>query len=304
VDFDQNDKIDTSHIEDRRGSGRGGQVAAGAGGLGIIGIVIALLTTVLGGGGSGGIGGIDIGAVLEQMQVGAVPSQGAAATPAVGTSCAAVTSASDNGTFIACVENNVQTFWQSTFAAARETYSPAKLVLFTSATASSCGTASAQTGPFYCPPDQKVYLDLAFFQQLRTQFGGPNSDFAQAYVVAHEYAHHIQTLLGIEGQMRSAQEATPSKANELSTRLELQADCFAGVWGHAAFASGKVTTTEVGDALAAAASVGDDRIQKSSGQRVNPETFTHGSAKQRQTWFSKGFDTGDPDQCDTFANAI
>jgi predicted metalloprotease len=304
VDFDQNDKIDTSHIEDRRGAGRGGQVAAGVGGLGIVGVVIALLSSFLGGGGSGGVGGIDIGSILEQLQVGAVSTQESASTPAVGTTCVNVTSTTDDGTFIACVENNVQRFWQQSFAASGESYTAAKLVLFTSATASACGTASAQTGPFYCPPDKKVYLDLAFFDQLRTRFGGPNSDFAQAYVVAHEYGHHIQTLLGIEKQMRDSQAKTPSKANELSTRLELQADCFAGVWGHSAFASGKVAQTEINDALAAAASVGDDRIQKAAGQRVNPDSFTHGSAKQRQTWFSKGFDSGDPNQCDTFANGI
>ena len=305
VDFDESDSIDTSHIEDRRGMSGGGKAAVGAGGLGIVGVIIALLTSVLGGGGGGGgIGGVDITQILTGMQNGAVQAPASTAVPNVGSSCVGVTSTKDNGTFIACVENNVQKFWTQTFAASGQKYTPATLVLFTSATASSCGTASAQTGPFYCPPDQKVYLDLGFFEELRSRFGGPNSDFSQAYVVAHEYAHHVQSLLGIEGQMRNEQQRNPGKANELSTRLELQADCFAGVWGHAAFEKGKVTQTEVKDALDAAAAVGDDRIQRAAGQRVNPDAFTHGSAKQRQTWFSRGFDSGDPEQCDTFKNAI
>jgi predicted metalloprotease len=177
-------------------------------------------------------------------------------------------------------------------------------VLFSGGTQSGCGAASSSTGPFYCPLDRKVYIDLDFFQLLASSLGGPNTDFAQAYVLAHEIGHHLQTILGTESQVRDAQQRNPSQRNALSVRLELQADCYAGVWGQSAFEAGKVNDTEIDDALQAAASVGDDRIQQSTGGRVNPESFTHGSSAQRQSWFRKGFDTGNPDSCDTFSGGI
>lgn len=212
-----------------------------------------------------------------------------------------MTSGTDQAKFIACVETNVQAFWGRELAQTGTTYHPAKLVLFTDATSSGCGEASASSGPFYCPPDQKVYLDLGFFDDLHRRFHAKGGDFAEAYIIAHEYGHHVQKLVGIEGRMREAQRARPSERNALSVRLELQADCYAGVWGHSAYEKGKVAADEIAQALDAAASVGDDRIQKQVRGRVTPETFTHGSAAERQRWFERGMSSGDPKQCDTFA---
>jgi predicted metalloprotease len=304
MDFDSGDSADTSQVEDRRGQGglRGGVLGAGAGGLGIVGVIIALITTLAGGGGgsTGGLG--DILGSLSQAGSSQVAS-GAPAQP-IDNSCEGKTSATDNPTFITCVVNNVQNYWTGVFSHAGQTYRPARLVLFGPTTNSGCGTASAETGPFYCPPDEKVYLDLGFFEELSSRFGAKGGDFAEAYVVAHEYGHHLQNLLGIEAKMRDLQAQSPSKANEYSVRLELQADCFAGVWGNGAFEAGKVAKGEVAIALDAAAAVGDDRIQKAATGRVNPESFTHGTSAQRQKWFNVGFDTGNPDACDTFSKAI
>ncbi len=307
MDFDSGDSADTSQIEDRRGGGggvRGGMIGVGAGGLGIVGVIIALITTLAGGGGGGGsLGGLgDILNTLNQQTA----SQAASSTPAepIGTSCQGATSTTNNQTFITCVENNIQKYWTGVFADAGQTYQTAKLVLFSGATSSGCGTANADTGPFYCPPDGKVYLDLGFFDELETRFGAKGGDFAEAYVVAHEYGHHLQDLLGIEAKMRQLQDQNPSKANEYSVRLELQADCFAGVWGHGAYEKGKVAKSEIAQALDAAASVGDDRIQKAATGRVTPETFTHGTSAQRQKWFNTGFESGNTDTCDTFSQAI
>ncbi len=302
MDFDESDSVDLSQIDDRRGRGRGGMVAGGAGGLGIIGVIVALIASLTGGGG-GGIGGAG---GLSDLLSGLAPAQqaGPATAPQIGTSCANVTSETDNGTFIACAQNNIQTFWADVFASAGQSYRPAKLVLFSSSTTSGCGPASAAMGPFYCPPDEQVYMDLDFFAELERRFGAQGGDFAQAYVVAHEYGHHLQNVLGIERQMRQLQQQNPSKANEYSVRLELQADCFAGVWGHRAYETGKVPRSEISQALDAAAAVGDDHIQKSATGRVNPESFTHGTSAQRQKWFTVGFDSGDPNKCDTFNQGI
>jgi predicted metalloprotease len=187
-------------------------------------------------------------------------------------------------------------------------YEPTKVVLFRDSIQSACGFAQSATGPFYCPGDRKVYLDLSFFEELTQRFGAPG-DFAQAYVLAHEIGHHVQNLTGTEARMRQLQRADPSSGNALSVRLELQADCYAGVWGHAASANGRAAAGKVeldpGDAdeaLRAAASIGDDRLQRLGTGRVMPEKFTHGSSEQRVTWFKRGFDTGDPQACDTFAS--
>ena len=178
-------------------------------------------------------------------------------------------------------------------------YQSTTLVLFRDATQTSCGYGQSASGPFYCPGDGKVYLDLSFFDELHRRFGAPG-DFAQAYVVAHEVGHHVQNLLGLERQVRQAQGQRPDQANDLSVRMELQADCFAGVWGHSAASRGHLETDDVDEGLRAASAIGDDRIQRQSGGAVSPESFTHGSSAQRVEWFRRGLESGDPDRCDTF----
>ena len=187
-------------------------------------------------------------------------------------------------------------------------YEPTKVVLFRDSIDSACGLAQSATGPFYCPGDRKVYLDLGFFDELQRRFGAPG-DFAQAYVLAHEIGHHIQNLTGIEERVRQQQQADPRSVNELSVKLELQADCYAGVWGHAASAPGRAAQGKVeldpGDAdqaLRAASAIGDDRLQKLATGHVMPDKFTHGTSEQRTTWFKRGFDSGDPKACDTFSS--
>ena len=178
-------------------------------------------------------------------------------------------------------------------------YSDAGLVLFRDVVQSACGTAQAASGPFYCPGDQKVYVDLSFWDQLGQM--GASGEFAQAYVLAHELGHHVQTLLGTSQQVTRLQQTRPEVANQASVLLELQADCYAGVWGHSAAQRGKLEQGEAEQGLRAAAAVGDDHIQKMSTGRVSPESFTHGSSEQRMTWFRRGFESGDPRQCDTFS---
>ena len=198
--------------------------------------------------------------------------------------------------FISFVLDDAQETWMALLG---DRYQPAHLVLFTDAVESACGFAQAATGPFYCPPDQRVYIDVAFYRELRQRFGAPG-DFAQAYVLAHEIGHHVQNLLGTEGQMRRAQQGNPGLANELSVRLELQADCYAGVWGYATAERGILEQGDVEEGLNAAAAIGDDRIQRMSGTRVAPDQFTHGSSAQRVEWFRRGLQSGDPAACDTF----
>jgi predicted metalloprotease len=179
-------------------------------------------------------------------------------------------------------------------------YHHAKLVLFRDSYPSGCGMAQDATGPFYCPEDEKVYLDLGFFHELKTRFGGSDGEFAQAYVVAHEIGHHVQKLLGIEPKVRTLQDQRPDRANRLSVALELQADCFAGVWGNSTEQRKIVDSSDVAAALSAAAAVGDDRLQKMATGQVSPEKFTHGSAAQRTTWFQRGLDSGKISACNTF----
>jgi hypothetical protein len=171
--------------------------------------------------------------------------------------------------------------------------------LFRDQTSSACGAAETETGPFYCPADELVYIDLAFYDELKQRFGAPG-EFAQAYVLAHEVGHHVQKILGIEGKVRQAQQARPSQGNQLSVALELQADCFAGVWGHSAQQRNKIDAKDVESGLAAAAAVGDDRIARMAGRRVSPENFTHGSSAQRVQWFKAGLQSGSIDSCNTF----
>ena len=202
--------------------------------------------------------------------------------------------------FVSFVLDDVQKTWSQAFAQANRTYPHAKLVLFSDEARSACGFAEAASGPFYCPEDQKVYIDLSFFQELKTRFGAPG-EFAQAYVIAHEIGHHVQNLLGVDAKMRQVQAGMPSRANELSIGLELQADCLAGVWAHSTEQRNILEQGDVESGLAAAAAVGDDRLQRQAGRRVTPEKWTHGSSQQRVDWFRRGLSAGRIDACDTFA---
>jgi hypothetical protein len=201
--------------------------------------------------------------------------------------------------FVSFVFDDAQATWSRVLAGSATPYVNAKIVLFRDAVRSACGFAESATGPFYCPADQKVYIDLSFYQDLRARFGAPG-DFAQAYVIAHEIGHHVQNLLGIAGQVRDAQSANRSGANELSVRMELQADCFAGVWGYSTARRDLLEQGDVEEGLNAAAAIGDDRMQRRSGGYVNPDAFTHGSSDQRVRWFRRGLESGDPEVCDTF----
>ena len=202
--------------------------------------------------------------------------------------------------FVSFVLDDNQEVWARLMPEMGQSYREAKLVLFRDLVRSACGLAQAATGPFYCPGDDNLYIDLGFYDELRRRFGAPG-DFAQAYVIAHEIGHHVQNLAGIEQQVRQLQRGRPADANALSVRMELQADCFAGVWGHSAAQRGLLEPGDLEEGLTAAAAIGDDRIQRSSGQSVNPDAFTHGSSAQRVEWFRRGFDSGDPSACAAFA---
>jgi hypothetical protein len=206
--------------------------------------------------------------------------------------------------FVSFVLDTAEATWAKILPATTGTaWRNAKLVLFRDATQTGCGVGQTAMGPFYCPVDQKLYIDLAFFDELRSRFGAPG-EFAQAYVLTHELGHHVQHLLGIDASVRRAQQRDPSAANDLSVRLELQADCFAGVWGHATQGEGILEAGDLESGLNAAAAVGDDRIQRQTTGHVNTDTFTHGSSAQRVRWFRRGFDSGQPTDCDTFNGAI
>ena len=282
--FNPNARLDPGQMTDRRGMrGRGG-VALGGGGLGI---AILLVYLLLGGNPN------DLGTVLTDP--GAVTSPGGSA---LATDC---TTGQDANTRDDCrilgFVNSVQKYWSDEFATSGETYRAVDTVLFTEATSSACGTASAASGPFYCPSDKLVYLDLGFFDELRTRFGATGGSLAQGYVIAHEYGHHVQDLLGLLDSSGGG-----GGAQGRSVRTELQADCFAGVWTNHATSTGfleAISDAEIADALNAAAAVGDDRIQQETSGRVNPEAWTHGSSAQRQKWFTTGYQGGDPAACDT-----
>ncbi len=258
----------------------------------MIGVLVVLALQLLGGGG-GGLA--DALSQLDGTQVGAPQTQ------AVEGCRTGADAQSSQECRIVAVVNSIQDYWSSSI----DSYQPAITNFFSGSVSTGCGSASSAVGPFYCPADTQVYIDLGFFDTLESRFGASGGDFAEAYVLAHEYGHHVQNLLGIEPGDRS------TGAGSGSVRLELQADCFAGVWAHHATTTpdprtGEVlilelTEQDIADALSAAAAVGDDRIQESSQGRVDPESWTHGSAEQRQRWFTTGWRAGDPTECDTFA---
>jgi predicted metalloprotease len=201
--------------------------------------------------------------------------------------------------FVGFVLDDAQNTWQQVFAANQQPYQRTKLVVFRDATRSGCGLGQAAMGPFYCPSDQRVYIDLSFYEELRQRFGAPG-DFAQAYVITHEIGHHIQHLLGYDERVHSAPESQQTGAEGLSVRLELQADCYAGIWAHSTDQRQLLEAGDIDEALKAASVIGDDALQKQSSGTVRPETFTHGSSEQRVRWFKRGYETGEVSACDTF----
>ncbi|HEX5403639.1 MAG TPA: neutral zinc metallopeptidase [Pseudonocardiaceae bacterium] len=212
------------------------------------------------------------------------------------------TDAAEVRQFIGAVFTDAQQQWQETFAAAGVAYRPARLVLFTAALRTGCGVETSKVGPFYCPADRTVYLDATFFDELQAKYG-VGGDFAQAYVVAHEVGHHIQNMTGTMAQVARLERSAPQYANQLSVLQELQADCYAGVWAHSTYERGLLEPGDIDEALNAAAAVGDDFLQRTSTGTVRPENWTHGSSAQRQQWFTTGYQSGDPNACDTFQAA-
>jgi hypothetical protein len=259
------------------------------GGLGLIALIVTLLLR------SGGDGGFDIGRTLEDFS--STPNEQEGQLPTT------PDPDRDLVDFMGFVVEDVQNSWVDVFASAGRRYEPTVLVLFEDQTSTGCGAASSATGPFYCPADGKMYLDLGFFRDLRDRFGAPG-DFAQAYVIAHEAGHHVQNLLGIDENVRAEQRKRPGSENELSIRMELQADCFAGVWANSAFDDQLLESGDLEEGLGAAAAVGDDRIQQGTTGSVDRESWTHGSSSQRVEWFRRGFKTGAPEDCDTFTGSL
>ena len=294
-DFRDDAKLDTSQVEDLRGRrvGKGG-LAVGGGGIGL---VVTLLIIFLGGNVTGGDGGLgDLGNLADQT----------AGTPAaneeIAQECRTGADADQREDCrIVGYVNSIQSYWSDAFAAGGREYTPARTRFFTDAVETGCGSATSAMGPFYCPADRYVYIDLGFFDELRSRFGAQGGPFAQAYVIAHEYGHHVQNLLGVlDGPQDQG-------ADSRAVRVELQADCFAGVWASNAVETGfltRLTQADIADALDAAAAVGDDRIQEAVQGRVTPESWTHGSSEQRQHWFTTGYESGDPGACDTFGGDV
>lgn len=275
------DSRESENVEDRRGGG----IGIGGGKLGIGAIILALVAMHF---------GVDPAVVLQLVQDPA--SQQA---PATGT---APPANDPQARFVAKVLGETEDTWQAIFREhASRAYVPPRLVLYTGATQTACGTGRAAMGPFYCPADSKVYLDLGFFDDMKRRFQAPG-DFAQAYVIAHEVGHHVQHLLGISERVAALQQENPRQANALSVRLELQADCYAGLWAKRADSARHILEAgDVEEALNAASAIGDDRLQKQSQGYVVPDAFTHGSSAQRVRWFKRGLESGDPRRCDTFS---
>jgi len=293
--FRKGARLDTGQVTDVRGRRMGpGGLAAGGGGLGLVGLVIYLLIALLGGG--GGLGQL---APLDNQQVG----QGD--TPAeISQECRTGEDANERQDCrIVAVVNSVQKFWDGVFQRSGKQYQFVDTVFFTGSVQTGCGYASSQVGPFYCPRDKQVYIDLDFFDELESQFGATNSAFTQSYVIAHEYGHHVQDLQGILNQIGNDTQGPESRA----VRSELQADCYAGVWAKHAEETRLIedlTQADINQGLDAASAIGDDRIQEKAQGQVNPESWTHGSSEQRRRWFSRGYEQGTPAACNTFSGSI
>jgi uncharacterized protein len=269
----------SADIEDRRGM----RMSRVGGGLGLGGaLVVIVLSLIFGQDLTGVIGGGQAPAVqTDSGQVSETPEE------------------RERVAFVSFVLDSTQNYWQRAFAANGNDYQRARLVLYRELTNTACGYGQTASGPFYCPLDQKVYIDLSFFDDLDRRFGAPG-DFAQAYVLAHEVGHHVQTLLGIDRQVRQLQQSNPGAANQIQVRMELQADCLAGMFGNEMAAMGILERGDIEEGLGAASAVGDDRIQRETQGHVNPDAFTHGSAAQRAEWFRRGLQSGRIQECDTF----
>ncbi len=297
MEFDERAEVDTSQVEDARGSGGGGGFSIPGGGKTIGGGVVGLLLFVV-------LGFLGVNGLPVDLTEGSAPAD----NQGLEQKCARTNP--DRFDEADCRQvatfNDLQDYWsQALFPALGAQYRTPRFRLFSGAVDTACGQATSAVGPFYCPADQRIYIDLSFYDELASRFGAPG-EFAQAYVIAHEFGHHIQILTGTSAQVRRLQQRDPDRANQYSVALELQADCYAGVWTKNASGGTKpllknVSDQDIREALGAAAAVGDDRIQSQAGGQVNPETWTHGSAQSRQQWFQRGFDTGDPRACDTFA---
>jgi len=300
MELNENARIDTSQIDDQRSAGGAGGGIGGLpiGGGGLTGIVVAVLIALVGG----------------YFGVNNLAGDGGSATTGGDTQLAQKCSQSDAREQLDCRNvlfvNSIQDYWADALPANfGEPYKPAKTVLFSKAVRTGCGNADSGVGPFYCPADDRVYIDLTFYRVLADQLGAPG-EFAQPYVLAHEYGHHVQDLLGTEESMRRAQQRDPDNANELSVKLELQADCYAGAWAKNATGtddgSGQkiiksISKQDIQEGLDTAAKIGDDALQQRGGGGINPAEFTHGTSAQRQEWFSTGYESGSPKDCDTFA---
>jgi predicted metalloprotease len=294
--FRRDAPLDTSQVTDVRGRRPSGlALGGGAGGLGIVGVLIFLAITLLSGNG-GGLG--QLGALNDEaIGQGNTPSE-------IRQDCRTGEDANTRDDCrIVGVVNDVQKFWAGVFRNSNRTYQPVNTVFFTGSVDTGCGAASSAVGPFYCPEDKLVYIDLGFFDDVKDQLGVEVTPFVQAYVLAHEYGHHVQDQLGVLDAIRGDREGPESK----SVRSELQADCYAGVWAANAVKGGlieELTQADINSGLDAAAAIGDDRIQEKTQGQVNPETWTHGSSEQRRRWFSRGYEKGTPAACDTFSGSI
>jgi uncharacterized protein len=291
--FRRGAKLDPGQVTDVRGRRGGRGLAVGGGGIGLGVVVIYLLFSLLTGG--GGLGQL---APLEDQQVGEGDD------PSVSEECRTGADANERqDCFIVGVVNSTQEFWDGVFERSGEQYPYVDTVFFTDQVETACGSATSQVGPFYCPADQLVYIDLGFFDELQSRFGAGEAPFAQAYVIAHEYGHHVQNQLGILESIGGDRQGPESRA----VRAELQADCYAGVWAANAVETGLIEQLTQGDinaGLDAASAIGDDRIQEQTQGQVNPESWTHGSSEQRRRWFSRGYEEGRPAACDTFSGSI